>query len=103
MANRFNKCFPSFISLHSEFSSGLRVIDNFSDRISFYVHDKGKDNKSHTHQLDNMVLEFSSFFSTTIIVSNASIKKCCNIYLAYTYKQQNPNKDNPSHSSYYKH
>ena len=29
--NRFNRIFPSFISLHSEFSSGHRVIDNFSD------------------------------------------------------------------------
>jgi len=49
MANMFNECFPSFIPLHSEFSPGLRVIDNFSDRISFYIHDKGKDNKSHAH------------------------------------------------------
>ena len=74
MANRFNKCFPSFIPLHSEFSPGLRVINKFSDHISFNVHDKGKDDKSHAHQLDNMVLEFSSFSSTTIIVSDTSIK-----------------------------
>ena len=74
MANRFNKCFPSFIPLHSEFSPGLRVIDKFSDHISFNVHDKGKDDKSHAHQLDNMVLESSSFPSTIIIVSDASIK-----------------------------
>ena len=74
MANRFNECFPSFISLHSEFSPGLRVIDNFSDHISFYIHNKGKDNKSHAHQLDDMVLESSSSPSTTIIVSNVSIK-----------------------------
>jgi len=42
MANRFNESFPSFIPLHSEFSPGLRIIDNFSDHISFNVHNKGK-------------------------------------------------------------
>ena len=74
MANRFNKCFPSFILLHSEFSPGLKVIDKFSDHISFNVHNKEKDDKSRAHQLDNMVLEFSLFPSTAIIVSDASIK-----------------------------
>ena len=49
MANRFNKCFPSFTSLHLEFSPELRVINNFSDHISFNVCDKGKDDKSHAH------------------------------------------------------
>jgi len=74
MANRFNKCFPSFIPLHSEFSPRLRVINNFSDHISFNVHDKEKDNKSHAHQLDDMVLKSSLSPFTAIIVSDASIK-----------------------------
>jgi len=74
MANRFNECFPSFIPLHSEFSPGLRVIDNFSDCISFNVYDKGKDNKSRAHQLDDMVLESSSSSSTAIMASDVSIK-----------------------------
>ena len=68
MANRSNKCFPSFVPLDSEFSPGLRVIDNFSDRISFNVHDKEKDDKSHVLQLDTMVLEFFSSPSIAIIV-----------------------------------
>jgi len=74
MANRFNEGFPSFILLHSEFSPGLRIIDNFSDHISFNICDKEKDNKHCTHQLDELALEFSSFPSTTIIVLDASIK-----------------------------
>ena len=49
MANRFNESFLSFIPLHSEFSPGLRIIDNFSDHISFNVHNKGKDNKHCAH------------------------------------------------------
>jgi len=85
MANRFNECFPSFIPLHSEFSLGLRVIDNFSDCISFNVCDKGKDDKSHAHQLDYMVLESSSSSSTTIIVSNTSIKNNVAISILYMH------------------
>jgi len=49
MANRYNESFLSFIPLHSEFSPGLRIIDNFSDCISFNVRDKGKDDKHCTH------------------------------------------------------
>ena len=41
-ANRVNECFPFFSSLNSEFSPGLRVIDNFSDCISFNLVNKEK-------------------------------------------------------------
>jgi len=74
MANRFNESFPSFIPLHLEFSPGLRIIDNFSDRISFNVHNKRKDDKHCTHQLDELAFESSSSPSTIIITSDASIK-----------------------------
>ena len=63
-----------FASLDLEFSPGLRVIDNFSDHISFNVCDKEKNNKSHIHQLDKMVLESSLSPSVAIIASNMSIK-----------------------------
>jgi len=73
MANRFNKSSPFFISLHSEFSPRLRIIDNFSDHISFNVHNKGKNDNHCAHQLDELALESSSSPSTAIIVSDASI------------------------------
>jgi len=85
MANRFNKNFPSFSPLHSEFSSGCRIIDNFSDCFSFNVCDKEKDNKYHAHQLDKMVLELSSSPSTAIIASDASIKNNAAISISYTH------------------
>jgi len=47
MANRFNESLPSFALFHSEFLSGLRIIDNFSDHITFNVHNKEKDDKHH--------------------------------------------------------
>ena len=74
MANRSNECFSYFASLDSEFSPGYRVIDYFSDCISFNVCDKDKDDTSHTHQFDKMVLKSSSFPLVAIIASDASIK-----------------------------
>ena len=69
MVNRFNEIFPSFIPLHSEFSPRLRIIDNFSDHISFNVCNKGKDGKHYAYQLDNLALKSSSSPSTAIIAS----------------------------------
>ena len=85
MANRFNKSFSSFSPLHSEFSPGCRIIDNFSDYFSFDVCDKEKDNKYYTYQLDKIVLESSSFPSTTIIASDASIKNNVATLISHTY------------------
>jgi len=45
MANRSYECFPSFSPLNSEFSPGLRIIDTFSEHISFNIWDKKKDIK----------------------------------------------------------
>jgi len=74
MANRSNECFPSFVPLDLEFSLGLRVIDNFSDHISFNIHNKEKDDKSCVHQLDKMVLEPFLSSSIAIITFDVSIK-----------------------------
>ena len=45
MANRSHECFSSFFPLNSEFSSGLRIIDIFSDCFSFNVCNKRKNIK----------------------------------------------------------
>ena len=42
IANRSNKYFPSFSPLDLEFSPGLRVIDKFSEHISFNICNKKK-------------------------------------------------------------
>lgn len=44
MDNRFNEVFSSFVSLHSKFSLDNRVIDNFSNRFSFNLFNKYKNN-----------------------------------------------------------
>jgi len=84
-ANRVNECFPSFNPLNLEFYPGLRVINNFSDYISFNLFNKEKDNKSCTQSLDEMVLEFSSSSSVAIIASDASIKNNIAMSIAHIH------------------
>ena len=83
-ANWLNECFPSFNPLNLEFSPGLKVIDNFSDCISF-VHNKEKNNKSHIQSLDEMVLESSSLSSVAIIALDVSIKNLVAMSIMYIH------------------
>jgi len=85
MTNRSNECFSSFASLNSEFSPGFRVIDYFSDHISFNVCIKDKDDTSHTHQLNEMVLKSTSSPSVAIIASDVSIKNNVTTSIAHMY------------------
>ena len=90
LANRVNECFPSFNPLNSEFSPSLRVIDNFSDCISFNLFNKEKDNKSCTQLLDKMVLESSSSLSVAIIASDACIKNNVATSIAHIHTHDKP-------------
>jgi len=90
MDNRFNEIFSSFTPLYSELSPGHRVIDNFSDRFFFNLHNKQKDNKSCAHQLDNMIIELSSSPSTAIVVTDASIKNDIATSISHMHTHNKP-------------
>jgi len=92
MDNRFNRIFPSFIPLHSEFSPGHRVIDNFSDQFSFNLFNKHYDNnkKICIQQLDNMVIESSNSPFTAIVVIDASVKNNITTSISHTHTYNNP-------------
>ena len=90
MANQSNECFPSFTPLDSEFSPGCRVIDNFSECISFNICRKGNNNKSYEQELDKMVLKNSSSSSVTIIVSDVSIKNNVTTSIAHIHVFDKP-------------
>ena len=104
MANRSNKCFSSFAPLDLEFSPELRVINYFSDCISFNICIKDKDNISYTYQLDEMVLKSSSSLLVAIIASDVSIKNnvATSITYIYIYIQQTSNKDDSSCGPHHK-
>jgi len=90
MDNRFNENFPSFTPLYSELFSGHRVIDNFSNQLVFNLHSKQNGDKTHTQQLDNIIIELSDFLSTTIIVTDASIKNNIAIFILHMHTYNNP-------------
>ena len=89
-ANKVNEYFPIFNPLNLEFSPGLRVIDNFSDHISFNLFNKEKDDKSCAQLLDEIVLESSSSSSVAIIASDVSIKNNVAISIAHIHTHNKP-------------
>jgi len=90
MANQFNKCFLSFTHLDLEFFPGRRVIDNFSEHISFNIYRKGNNDKLCKQELNEMVLENSSSSSIAIIVSDASIKNNVATSIAHIHAFNKP-------------
>ena len=76
MDNIFNKVFPFFNPFNSEFSSGSRIIDNFSSHFSFHYFSKYSDDNpiSHTCMLDNLTIVLSKDPFCTLIVTDISIK-----------------------------
>ena len=92
MDNRFNEVFPSFVSLHSEFSPGHRVIDIFSNHFSFHLFSKHKDDnfKAHIQQLDNLAIESLSIPSHALIIMDASIKDNIATSISHIYIHNRP-------------
>ena len=64
-----------FNPLHAEAILGCRLLDCFSDCISFYHcnHSSLRDCKTHLQSLDCLCLEASSSSSTLVVVTDASI------------------------------
>jgi len=67
--------FPSFSPLNPEFSPGLRITDEFSNRFCFNLVNKKEKEKyqTHTQELD-MVLSNSSLPQSALVITDASIK-----------------------------
>ena len=92
MDNRFNKVFPSFNPLHSEFSPSNRVIDIFPSCFSFHLFNRNKNNnfKEYIQQLDNLVLESLSIPSNVLIIIDTSIKNNIAISISHTHIHNKP-------------
>ena len=73
--NKLYGVFPSFSSLHLEFNLDSRIVDIFSDRFSFNLASREKNDKKCYQQLDEMTLQSSSSPHMAIVVTDASIKK----------------------------
>ena len=92
MNNRFNEVFPSFSSLHLEFTPGNKVIDNFSDQFSFNLYNKRKDNniKSRIQQLDKITIKSSSDPSCALVIMDTSVKNNIATSILHTHVHNRP-------------
>jgi len=81
--NKCNKFFPSFSFFNEEFKLGNHLIDLFSNRFSFHSHSSNA--KKHIKKLDDIALRALSNFSSTIIVSDASIKNYIATLISHIY------------------
>ena len=66
--------FPSFSPLNPEFSPGLCIMDEFSNRFCFNLVNKKEKYKTHAQELDDMVLSNSSSPQSALVIMDASIK-----------------------------
>ena len=77
MSIKSHGIFPSFSPLNPKFFPGCHTIDNFSNCFSFNLVNKEKEKnhkKTHTQELDEMVLHNSSSPLSTIVITDTSIK-----------------------------
>ena len=92
MDNCFNKVFPSFDPLNPEFSLRHRIIDIFSNRFSFHLFSKCKDDnlKARIQQLDNLAIKSLSIPSHTLIIMDASVKNNSATSISHTHIHNKP-------------
>ena len=92
MDNKFNKVFPSFDLLNSEFSPGLCFIDIFSSCFSFYSVIKHKDNnlKDYFYKLNNIAIISSLNHLHTLIISDMGIKNDVATSIAHIHVHNRP-------------
>ena len=76
MDNCFNEVFPSFNPINPEFSPSNRIIDTYTKHFSFHFFNKhiSHNIKSSVRELDKITLESSNDLSSTLVITDASIK-----------------------------
>ena len=88
--NKLFGIFPSFSPLNLELNLGSRVVDVFSDRFSFNLVNREKNDKTHFQQLDEIMLHSSSSSHTAIVVTNASVKNDITISVLHVHICDHP-------------
>jgi len=86
--NKCNEFFPSFSFFNKEFEPGNRLIDLFSDHFSF--HFCSPNLKKHIEKLDEITFRASSNHSSTIVVSDASIKNHVATSISHIHSYNKP-------------
>jgi len=105
LINSFNKAlgiFPSFSPLNPEFSPGLHITDEFSNRFCFnLVNKKEKEKyKTRAQELDDMVLSNSSSPQSALVITDASIKHNIATLISHVHIANHPLTKTVHHASF---
>jgi len=92
MDNRYNKVFPSFDPLNTEFSPSSYIINVFPSCFSFYSFTKSNGNnlENHAYQLNDIAITSSLDHSHTLIISNGGIKSNVAISITHIHVHDRP-------------
>jgi len=92
MDNRFNEVFLSFDPINPEFQPSNRIIDNFSNCVSFYLFSKCNDCtfKKYIQQLNALAIESSNSLTNALVITDASIKNNVAVSIAQIYIYNKP-------------
>ena len=87
MDNRFNKVFPLFDPINPKFQPGNRIIDNFSNHVSFHLFSKCNNCtfKKYIQQLNALAIESSNSPTNALIIMDTSIKNNVAISIAHIH------------------
>jgi len=87
MDNRYNKVFPSFDPLNTEFSPSSYIIDVFPSHFSFHPFIKSNNNnlENHAHQLNDVAITSLLDHSHMLIISDSGIKNNIAISIAHIH------------------
>ena len=88
MDNKHNQFFLFFSFFNKEFKPGNRLIDLFSDHYSFHFH--SSNTEKYIKKLNEIALSASSNPSSTIAVSDASIKNHVATSILYIHSYNKP-------------
>ena len=88
MDNRYNKLFPFFSAFDKKFNSGNWLIDSFPDQFSF--HSCSSNVKNHIKNLNDITFKASSNTSSSIVVSNTSIKNHVVMSISHIHLHDKP-------------
>jgi len=81
--------FPSFAPLYQEFTPSHHISDKFSDHFSFNLVNKKEKDNIRAQELDKLVLQ-NSLPSSTLIVTNTSIKDNIATLVAHVHQANSP-------------
>ena len=89
--HHLNEVFPFFNTFYHEFSSGFRLVDNFSNHFSFHSPNcKDKESKeAYLHKLDKIFKNALMDSSPIIVISDASIKNNVATSILHVYSSLN--------------